>query len=85
MTADRVLLARRVTLLRGLQGWDQTTLATQADVSPEYIQAIEAGEAVPLDSLEALSDALGVPTSDLIEPAPLGIMRALLSRDGSKP
>jgi transcriptional regulator with XRE-family HTH domain len=59
-----------LTSLPKVQGDDQATLAKRAGLTREYVNKLEAGKQDPsLTTISALSKALGVPVSELVEQA----------------
>lgn len=61
-------LGRRVKSLRKLRSLTVADLALGLGVSEEWVRRIEAGTGRPsLETIEALSDQLGVPISELFE------------------
>lgn len=62
----RSALARGITALRRDRGWTQALLAERADLSLQFVAAIEQAAKTPsLETLDALSSAFGVKTSAL--------------------
>lgn len=61
-------VARQIARLRRERGWTQETLAERADVSPRYVQLIEAGEEnLTIVTLAKMGAALRVPVSELFK------------------
>lgn len=69
----RYVLSRGIAQLRRERGWTQADLAEAADVSLQFLAALEQGVKTPsLDTLDALAGAFSVPVSELFaagEPA----------------
>lgn len=62
---------QRVRALRAERGFSQSELAERAGMSEEWVRRIERGEGAPsFTSLEALSEALDAPVSELFAEAP---------------
>jgi transcriptional regulator with XRE-family HTH domain len=58
-------LAHRVREARGDLGWSQEHLAEVANISVRTVQRIEAGKKPSLQTLQALSSALGIDIPEL--------------------
>lgn len=62
----RNVLSRGIARLRKERGWTQANLAEAADVSLQFLAALEQGAKTPsLETLDALARAFSVPVSEL--------------------
>jgi transcriptional regulator with XRE-family HTH domain len=60
------LVGRRIAQARRARGWTQEYLAERLDVSPRYVQFVEAGkENLTIDSLAKVARVLRVAVADL--------------------
>jgi len=60
-------IGKRIALLRELKGWNQSELAREMKVTPQSVQAWEAGKNVPRQQkMTRLAEVLGVSVGDLM-------------------
>ena len=72
--ADNV--SRNILAAREAKKLTQATLAGKAKISVSYVSMLERGERVPpLDTLEVIAKALGVPPLALLQPAGKAVRR----------
>ena len=63
-------VSRNILALRETKKLTQSALARKAKVSVSYVSMLERGVRVPpLETLEVIAKALGVPPLDLLQPA----------------
>jgi transcriptional regulator with XRE-family HTH domain len=63
-------VSRNILALREAKKLTQSVLAKKAKVSVSYVSMLERGVRVPpLETLEVIAKALGVPPLDLLQPA----------------
>ena len=67
--ALRSILAENLKLLRSRRGLSQEELAAAAGIDRTYVSSLEREQySVSIDTLERLSEALGVPAHELLQP-----------------
>ena len=68
--SSREIFARNLRRARRLKDLTQETLALDAGVPRAYLSRVERGTInISIDSADALSQALGVPLRDLVDPS----------------